>query len=69
MTLKNLQETFKNLVLRGEMETPLPIVENNLSAEARLSIYQRNTYRTLTEFLAVSYPKTFALLGPKQLLP
>jgi len=66
MTLKNLQETFKNVVLHGEMSTPLPIVENNLSAEARLSIYQRNTYRTLTEFLAVSYPKTFALLGPKQ---
>jgi hypothetical protein len=63
MKLKSLQETFKNIILQGDMETPLPIVENNLTAEARLSVYQRNTYRTLTEFLEVSYPKTFSLLG------
>jgi hypothetical protein len=63
MNLKSLQQIFKNVVLHGDMETPLPIVKNNLAPEARLSVYQRNTYRTLTEFLEVSYPKTFALLG------
>jgi hypothetical protein len=65
MNLKTLQETFKNVVLYGDLEPPLPILENNLTAEARLSVYQRNTYRTLTEFLEASYPKTFALLGPE----
>ncbi len=63
MTLKKLQENFSKVILHGTMTEPLAIIENGLDHEARLSVYQRNTYRTLTDFLEASYPKTHALLG------
>ena len=65
MSLKDLQKTFRDIVILGDMRTPLPVVENNLDQEARLSIYQRNTYGTLTEFLELSYPKTYSSLDKK----
>ena len=61
--LKDLQKTFADVVIKGDRRSPLPIQEHGLSAEARLSVYQRNTFGTLTEFLELSYPKTLALVG------
>jgi len=65
MTLKKLQKDFTETILHGTDFSPLPIEENGLEVGARLSIYQRNTYRSLLEFLELSFPKTKALLGPR----
>lgn len=63
MRLKAFQKEFTETILHGTDFSHLPIGENGLEADARLSIHQRNTYRSLLEFLALSFPKTKALLG------
>lgn len=63
MKLQHIQRSIKETVIQGVLNENLPIVEDGLTKEERLSIYQRNTLGSLREFLEASYPKTQALLG------
>lgn len=66
MSLKALQKALTETILQGFDFSTLPIKKNGLEIGARLSIYQRNTYRSLQGFLGVSFPKTKALLGQEK---
>jgi hypothetical protein len=58
MDLKTLQNIFAETVLHGTDFSTLPIDEKGLDVGARLSIHQRNTYRSLVDFLGLSFPQT-----------
>ena len=65
MRLKHIQRQFQKTVLEGKLSS-LPIVEGGMTQEQRLSIYQRNTYESLREFLEHSYPKTQKVVGAEK---
>lgn len=63
MKLKDLQQKFKDCIIKGEIDPNLPILEDGLEIENRLYVYQNNTFGTLRDFLQSAYPKVAALLG------